>query len=205
MSVRAYRDIHRRKSRQIRVGNVLVGGDAPITVQTMTNTLTADAKATIEQIQRCEAAGVDIIRVSCPDVESTAALRQIVDRLPVNRHDRAIDVPCGDGFYSRLLSRRCREVVGADLSNEFLARARRQSEPPAIAAVADQRVTPVCEVHAYLVCPPGLQLDTYISVRRKSFDHAVVRRCRLATIAYGHSLAVHRMTPDRLVDCTAAC
>jgi (E)-4-hydroxy-3-methylbut-2-enyl-diphosphate synthase len=78
MSIRAYRDIQRRKSRQIRVGNVLVGGDAPITVQTMTNTLTADAKATIEQIRRCEAAGVDIIRVSCPDQESTAALKQIV-------------------------------------------------------------------------------------------------------------------------------
>jgi (E)-4-hydroxy-3-methylbut-2-enyl-diphosphate synthase len=78
MSIRAYRDIHRRKSRQIRVGNVLVGGDAPITVQTMTNTLTADAKATIAQIQRCEAAGVDIIRVSCPDPESTAALKEIV-------------------------------------------------------------------------------------------------------------------------------
>jgi (E)-4-hydroxy-3-methylbut-2-enyl-diphosphate synthase len=78
MTVRAYRQITRRKSRQIRVGNVLVGGDAPITVQTMTNTLTADAPATIGQIQACEAAGVDIIRVSCPDEESTAALPAIV-------------------------------------------------------------------------------------------------------------------------------
>jgi (E)-4-hydroxy-3-methylbut-2-enyl-diphosphate synthase len=78
MSVRAYRDIHRRKSRQIRVGNVLVGGDAPITVQSMTNTLTADPKATIEQIRRIEAAGADIIRVSCPDEESTKGLKQIV-------------------------------------------------------------------------------------------------------------------------------
>jgi (E)-4-hydroxy-3-methylbut-2-enyl-diphosphate synthase len=60
------------------VGDVPVGGDAPITVQTMTNTLTSDAKATIDQIRRCEEAGVDIIRVSCPDVESTAALKQIV-------------------------------------------------------------------------------------------------------------------------------
>jgi len=60
------------------VGDVPVGGDAPITVQTMTNTLTSDAKATIEQIRRCEEAGVDIIRVSCPDVESTTALKQIV-------------------------------------------------------------------------------------------------------------------------------
>src|SRR5919109_4060655 len=78
MSVRPYRDIHRRKSRQIRVGSVLVGGDAPITVQTMTNTLTADAAATIKQIQAIEAAGCDIVRVSCPDEESTAALPQIV-------------------------------------------------------------------------------------------------------------------------------
>ena len=78
MSVRAYRDIARRKSRQIRVGNVLVGGDAPITVQSMTNTLTADPKATIEQIRRIEAAGADIIRVSCPDEESTKGLEQIV-------------------------------------------------------------------------------------------------------------------------------
>jgi (E)-4-hydroxy-3-methylbut-2-enyl-diphosphate synthase len=78
MTVRAYRQITRRKSRQIRVGNVLVGGDAPITVQTMTNTLTADAAATIAQVQACEAAGVDIIRISCPDEESTAALPAIV-------------------------------------------------------------------------------------------------------------------------------
>ena len=77
-SLRPWRDIDRRKSRQIMVGDVPVGGDAPITVQTMTNTLTSDAKATIDQIRRCEDAGVDIIRVSCPDVESTAALKEIV-------------------------------------------------------------------------------------------------------------------------------
>ncbi len=78
MTVRAYRQIIRRKSRQIRVGSVLVGGDAPITVQTMTNTPTADAAATIEQIRRAEAAGVDIVRVSCPDEDSTRALKEIV-------------------------------------------------------------------------------------------------------------------------------
>ena len=76
-SIRPWRDIERRKSRQIMVGNVPVGGDAPITVQTMTNTLTSDAKATIDQIRRCEDAGADLIRVSCPDVESTAAFREI--------------------------------------------------------------------------------------------------------------------------------
>ena len=73
MSVRPYRDIQRRQSRQIHVGNVPVGGGAPITVQTMTNTLTSDPGATIDQIRQAEAAGVDIVRVSCPDQESTAA------------------------------------------------------------------------------------------------------------------------------------
>ncbi len=84
-SVRPWRDITRRKSRQIMVGSVPVGGDAPITVQTMTNTLTSDPVATINQIRRCEDAGADIIRVSCPDVESTAALGKIVRaaRIPI--------------------------------------------------------------------------------------------------------------------------
>ena len=78
MSVRPWRDINRRKSRQIMVGKVPVGGDAPIAVQTMTNTLTSDAIATIDQIRRCVEVGADIVRVSCPDVESTAALKTIV-------------------------------------------------------------------------------------------------------------------------------
>src|SRR5690554_1112741 len=84
-AIRPWRTIHRRTSRQIMVGNVSVGGDAPITVQTMTNTATSDAAATIEQIRRCEEAGADIIRVSCPDVESTSALGQIVRaaRMPI--------------------------------------------------------------------------------------------------------------------------
>src|SRR6185295_1355916 len=78
MSIRPYRDIVRRRSRRIMVGSVPVGGDSPITVQTMTNTLTADAQATIDQIRRSEEAGVDIVRVSCPDEASTAALSAIV-------------------------------------------------------------------------------------------------------------------------------
>ena len=76
--LRPWRHIDRRKSRQIMVGNVPVGGDAPITVQSMTNTLTADAAATIDQVRQLEEAGADIVRVSCPDVESTAALSTIV-------------------------------------------------------------------------------------------------------------------------------
>ncbi|WP_337186239.1 flavodoxin-dependent (E)-4-hydroxy-3-methylbut-2-enyl-diphosphate synthase [Phenylobacterium sp.] len=77
-AVRPWRSIDRRKSRKIRVGSVEVGGDAPITVQSMTNTVTADAAATIEQIRQLEEAGADIVRVSCPDEESTAAFREIV-------------------------------------------------------------------------------------------------------------------------------
>jgi len=77
-SYRPYQHIERRKSRQIHVGPVAVGGDAPITVQTMTNTLTTDIEATIAQIKRAEKAGVDIVRVSCPDEESTAALKHII-------------------------------------------------------------------------------------------------------------------------------
>ena len=83
MSVRPYRDIIRRKSRKINVGSVPVGGDAPITVQSMTNTLTHDVKATVEQIQALERAGADIVRVSCPDEESSAALKDIVRQVNV--------------------------------------------------------------------------------------------------------------------------
>jgi (E)-4-hydroxy-3-methylbut-2-enyl-diphosphate synthase len=75
---RPWRQIQRRKSRQIKVGNVLIGGDAPIAVQSMTNALTSDAKATIEQIRQLEEAGADLVRVSCPDEESTAAMPEIV-------------------------------------------------------------------------------------------------------------------------------
>ncbi|MDR6114412.1 MULTISPECIES: flavodoxin-dependent (E)-4-hydroxy-3-methylbut-2-enyl-diphosphate synthase [unclassified Sphingomonas] len=85
MSIRPWRDIVRRQSRQIMVGQVPVGGDAPVTVQTMTNTPTSDPVATINQIRRCEEAGADIIRVSCPDTDSTAALAKITKaaRVPI--------------------------------------------------------------------------------------------------------------------------
>ena len=82
-SIRPWRNIYRRKSRQIMLGKVAVGGDAPISVQTMTNTLTTDIAATIEQVQRCAAAGADIVRISTPDQDSTRALRAIVAESPV--------------------------------------------------------------------------------------------------------------------------
>lgn len=81
--VRPWRHIERRKSRQISVGSVAVGGDAPISVQTMTNTLTSDAKATLEQIERCVAVGADIVRVSVPNPESAAAMPEICKNSPV--------------------------------------------------------------------------------------------------------------------------
>jgi len=83
MTVRAYREIHRRKSRQIHVGKVPVGGDAPITVQSMTNTRTPDVEGTVAQIAALTRAGADIVRVSCPDEDSTAALAEIVRRSEV--------------------------------------------------------------------------------------------------------------------------
>ncbi len=78
MTLRAYRHIERRKCRQIHVGKVAVGGDAPITVQSMTNTVTADVRGTVDQIRGLEEAGADIVRVSCPDEDATVALKHIV-------------------------------------------------------------------------------------------------------------------------------
>lgn len=80
---RPYRQIDRRKSRKIQVGSVAVGGDAPISVQTMTNTLTTDVAATLAQIEAAAVAGADIVRVSCPDEASTVALKEICKNSPV--------------------------------------------------------------------------------------------------------------------------
>ncbi|MEY8882757.1 MULTISPECIES: flavodoxin-dependent (E)-4-hydroxy-3-methylbut-2-enyl-diphosphate synthase [Donghicola] len=81
--VRPWRNIYRRKSRQIMVGNVPVGGDAPISVQTMTNTVTTDIKGTIAQVQAAAEAGADIVRISVPDRDSSIALKEIVKESPV--------------------------------------------------------------------------------------------------------------------------
>src|ERR1700751_1880246 len=83
MSYRPYQEIIRRKSRRVYVGRVPVGDGAPISVQTMTNTLTTDVAGTVAQIRRAEAAGVDIVRVSCPDQPSALALKDIVAQVSV--------------------------------------------------------------------------------------------------------------------------
>jgi (E)-4-hydroxy-3-methylbut-2-enyl-diphosphate synthase len=126
MSIRAYRDIHRRKSRQIMVGKVPVGGDAPITVQTMTNTITGDARATIEQIRGIEEAGADIVRVSCPDEDATRAMKAITkaSTIPVVadihfHYKRAIEAAVNGAACLRInpgnigSAQRVREVVQA--------------------------------------------------------------------------------------------
>jgi (E)-4-hydroxy-3-methylbut-2-enyl-diphosphate synthase len=82
-SVRPWRNIYRRKSRKIFVGSVPVGGDAPISVQTMTNTLTTDISGTIAQVQAAAEAGADIVRISIPDEDSSKALHEIVRESPV--------------------------------------------------------------------------------------------------------------------------
>ena len=81
MEVRPYRSIKRKNTKKIKVGNISVGGDSPISVQSMTNTLTTDIKGTINQIHSLEEAGADIVRVSCPDEDSTKALKEITKKV----------------------------------------------------------------------------------------------------------------------------
>ena len=83
MSIRPFRDIKRRKTRVINVGDVKVGGDNPISVQSMTNTLTTNVKATINQINDIAKEGADIVRVSCPDKDSTSALKEIINNVTI--------------------------------------------------------------------------------------------------------------------------
>ena len=83
MSIRPFRDILRKKTKVVKVGKVNVGGSNPISVQSMTNTLTNDIKATIKQIQEISKAGADIVRVSCPDEESSKALKEIVKHIDI--------------------------------------------------------------------------------------------------------------------------
>ncbi len=83
MSIRPYREIKRKKTRKIKVGKVEVGGDAQISVQSMTNTLTTDVDGTIKQINELTEAGADIVRVSCPDQNSSLALKKILKHVDV--------------------------------------------------------------------------------------------------------------------------
>ena len=83
MSIRPFRDIDRKKTKEINVGNLKIGGNNPISVQSMTNTLTSDVESTVKQIKEIENAGADLVRVSCPDKESTVALKQIVKQVKV--------------------------------------------------------------------------------------------------------------------------
>ena len=83
MEVRPHRIINRKKTRPINVGNVIVGGDSPISVQSMTNTLTTDVQATVNQINQLKHVGADLVRISCPDKESTTALKEIINSIDI--------------------------------------------------------------------------------------------------------------------------
>ena len=83
MSIRPFRDIIRKKTKEINVGKVLVGGDNPISVQSMTNTITKDIKSTIKQINDIEKEGADLVRVSCPDEESSKSLKEITKNVNI--------------------------------------------------------------------------------------------------------------------------
>ena len=77
MSIRPWREIQRKKTNKIKVGNVEVGGDAPISVQSMTNTPTTDVEKTVKQVKDLEEVGADMVRISCPDEDSTLALKKL--------------------------------------------------------------------------------------------------------------------------------
>ncbi|MCH7943073.1 MAG: flavodoxin-dependent (E)-4-hydroxy-3-methylbut-2-enyl-diphosphate synthase [Proteobacteria bacterium] len=130
MSLRPYRDIDRRPSRRVNVGAVPVGDGAPITVQSMTNTLTSDVAATVAQIHALEEAGADIVRVSCPDKASSAALKEITAEISVPivadihfHHQRAIEAAEAGAACLRInpgnigKASRVREVVAAAKDN----------------------------------------------------------------------------------------
>ena len=125
-NIRPFRNIKRRKSKTIFVGNVAVGGDSPISVQSMTNTLTTDIKGTITQISELAEAGADIVRVSCPDKESTLALKEIIKHSSVPiiadihfHYERAIEAAKSGASCLRINPgnigsiRRVREVIKA--------------------------------------------------------------------------------------------
>ena len=130
MSLRPYRDIDRRPSRRVNVGAVPVGDGAPITVQSMTNTLTSDVAATVAQIHALEEAGADLVRVSCPDKASSAALKEITAEISVPivadihfHHQRAIEAAEAGAACLRInpgnigKASRVREVVAAAKDN----------------------------------------------------------------------------------------
>jgi len=83
MSLRPFRDIVRKKTKKIKVGKIEIGGNSPISVQSMTNTLTTDVKATVKQINQLKDAGADIVRVSCPDQDSSLALKNIIKEVTI--------------------------------------------------------------------------------------------------------------------------
>ena len=135
MSIRPFRDIFRRKTKVIKVGNVLVGGDNSISVQSMTNTLTKDVKATTEQINKIANEGADLVRVSCPDVDSTKALKEIVKHssLPIiadihYHYKRALEAADNGAKCLRINpgnigdKKKIKEVISAAKNNECAIR-----------------------------------------------------------------------------------
>ena len=130
MSIRPFREIKRRKTKTIKVGDVKIGGDNPISVQTMTNTLTSDASATIKQILQIQEAGADIVRVSCPDKDSTKALKEIKKEVQIPivadihfHYQRAIEAAENGADCLRINpgnigdEKKIKEVVDAAVSN----------------------------------------------------------------------------------------
>ncbi len=130
MNIRPFREIKRRKTKTINVGNVKIGGENPISVQTMTNTLTSDSISTIKQIHKIQEAGADIVRVSCPDKASTDALKIIKKEIEIPivadihfHYQRAIEAAENGADCLRINpgnigdEKKIKDVVGAAVAN----------------------------------------------------------------------------------------
>ena len=83
MQIRPHRIINRRKTKKIKVGKVSIGGDSPISVQSMTNTITSDETSTINQVNQLKEVGADLVRISCPDQDATKALKNIIKKTDI--------------------------------------------------------------------------------------------------------------------------
>ena len=134
MSIRPFRDIKRNKTKVINVGPVKIGGNNPISVQSMTNTLTTDVNKTIKQINQISEAGADIVRVSCPDENSTIALKEIKMRPVTETHDYEFKVKNAKKFISKgdkvkfTIRFKGRELQHSSLGNELMDKIKQDME-----------------------------------------------------------------------------
>ena len=164
MEIRPHRTIHRRKTKKIKVGNVLVGGDSQISVQSMTNTLTTDVKATVRQINSLEEAGADIVRVSCPDEESTRALKEIVKEVKV---PIVADIHF---HYKRALMPKDFKISNPDLISSTGSEDKETLIVSPIPSINNWPI-PIDDLMLPVSNPPASVIETVKKIRKKKLSH----------------------------------